>query len=147
MGTESNLAAGVREKRRFPRLAGRYPLRFKVINERTSIEPYRTGTTLDLSRGGLRFVTEARLSVSDNLAVHLTIPGGARTVSGLAEVLRVKLAEEAEPRGGARPIVEVFEVAVCFLWSGWHDGEMQQIIAHYVRGELESGEGREVRWQ
>jgi len=146
VGTDSNLAAGVREKRRFPRLTGRFPVRFKVINERTSIEPYRTATTLDVGRGGLRFMTEARLGVGDHLAVHLAIPNCPRTVSALAEVLRVKLAAASEPRRHAQPNIEVFEVAVCFLWSGWHDGEMQQIIADHVNRALESGEGREAPW-
>jgi hypothetical protein len=146
VGTASDNPGRFREKRRFPRVAERFPVRFKVINERTSVEPYRTATTLDIGRGGFRFLTEAPLRVGDHLAVHLTMPACEQTISALAEVSRVKTSDPEEIRGGPRPDVAVFEAAACFLWSGWHDGDMQRMIGDYVKEALRSREGQEAAW-
>jgi len=130
--TGRRVEAEVKERRRYPRLRCRFRIRFKVIDEATSVRPYRSGVTVDLSRGGLRFVTDRAVGLGDCLAVHLTIPGRGRIVAALAEVLRTKTVPSQG--AGGRPRVEV---GARFLWSGWHDGEMQREIADFVREELE----------
>ena len=122
----------IRERRRFPRLTGNFSLKYKTINENTSIQAYRMGTTCDLARGGLRFLTTEELKIGDTLAIQLTIPAGNRVIAALTEVLRVTPIETdtAEEASGQ------FEVGVCFLWSGWHDGEMQREISDFIQEEL-----------
>lgn len=98
-------------------------MRFKIVDATTSSQPYRDGTTLDLARGGLRFETTERLQVGDCLALHLTLPGSGQVVAVLADVRRLRAL-----RGG-----QAHEVGVSFLWSGWHDNEMQRALAAFVR--------------
>ena len=132
-GMENSASAAVRERRRFPRVTGCFPLQYKVIDPETSIQPYSAGTTVDIARGGLRFLTERELQIGDCLAVHMSIPGRDRLIAALTEVLRV--IQRDEGKSGSPPS---FEIGVCFLWSGWHDGAMQREISDFVRTELEN---------
>ena len=52
----------------------------------------------------------------------MTIPGTDRVVATLMEVVRA--VRDGDGAGT--------EVGACFLWSGWHDGDMQRAIADYV---------------
>ncbi len=120
-----NTISSARERRRFPRLPIEFDVRFRVVDATTSTREESTGRTLDLARGGLRFRTETTVCEGDVLALHMTIPGTDRVVATLMEVVRA-----------ARDGDDGTEVGACFLWSGWHDGDMQRAIADFVDGIL-----------
>lgn len=123
-----NTISSARERRRFPRLPIEFDVRFRVVDASTSAREESVGRTLDLARGGLRFRTAATVAEGDVLALHMTLPGGDRVVATLMEVVR------------ARPSDDGSEVGACFLWSGWHDGDMQRAIADYVDRLLSESE-------
>lgn len=113
------------DRRRFPRL--RESCRIRVRPLAAASIPGAEGhdaVTVNISGGGLAFVSEQRAEIGDFLALELTMPEFSSPVVALGRVAWV--AAPSPP----------CEVGVEFWWVGWGDDSAQRAISDFIKSEL-----------
>lgn len=98
-----------KNSRRFKRIRAAYLVKYQVNGKG---EP-RITNARDISAGGLRFWAEEKIPVSSVLKISVYLPPLARSVEGMAQVLRVRRSKEGF----------VYYVAVSFLDLNQKDRE------------------------
>lgn len=108
---EEKAAGGRGERRKHPRLDKIITMRYQKLESLSEKTPYEEGVLLDISSGGLRFLSNGPLAINSQLVIVLQFPGwlndnGRWELAGntgetgalqaLGQVLRVQ-ASPAEP--------------------------------------------------
>ena len=76
------------EKRRFPRLDGRFPLKYRDL--RKSDEESRGSISKNLSEGGVRFRSDRFISLACRLVVELNLPTLAKPIKAISKVAWIR---------------------------------------------------------
>ena len=91
------------DKRRFPRVSARFPIRYKELRGNTYLSK---GTlTKDLSKGGARFRTDRFMSLACHLFVELDLPHALKSIKTISKVAWIR----------KLPVGDDYEVGTQFL--------------------------------
>ena len=83
------------QRRNFVRVTALYPVTFQTVTREGLSDSYK-GTMLDLSGGGMRFLTEERVDNRSLLYVQLALPNG--DLQTPVRVCRVEKTEDSKPQ-------------------------------------------------
>jgi hypothetical protein len=72
---EEKIAGGQGDRRKHPRLGKIIKMRYQHLEKISDKSPYLEGDLVDISSGGLRFLTEQPLEVNSQLVIVLEFPG------------------------------------------------------------------------
>ena len=123
MGDEQAKSGGA-ERRQFPRLREACKIRVRPLAGMTTSDPGAEGVTVNISGGGLCYMSEERYEPGTFLAVELTLPEFPSAVVALART------SFASPEGPPH------ETGLEFWWVGWDDNSVQQQISTFIKSEL-----------
>ena len=93
------------QRRNFVRVPATYPFNFQILNQEGLSDVYK-GTMIDLSGGGIRFLTEERMENKSLIYAQLNLPSGT-----LETPLRVCRVERTEDSKRYRVSTEFHELA------------------------------------
>ena len=110
------------EKRRFRRIEGRFPLKYKDL--RKTDEESRGSVSKNLSAGGVRFRSDRFISLACRLVVELNLPTLAKPIKAVSKVAWIK----------KLPVGDDYEIGNQFLEIARQD---KNIIQDFVKGQLE----------
>lgn len=83
------------QRRNFVRVTALYPVTFQTVTREGLSDSYK-GTMLDLSGGGMRFLTEERVDNRSLLYIQLALPNG--DLQTVVRVCRVEKTEDSKPQ-------------------------------------------------
>ena len=110
------------EKRRFPRIEGRFPLKYKDLRK-TNGES--TGSvSKNVSEGGVRFRSDRFISLACRLVVELNLPTLTKPIKAVSKVAWIK----------KLPVGDDYEIGNQFLEIARED---KNIIQNFVKKQLE----------
>lgn len=115
------------DKRRFPRLKDSCVIRFRRVESDSFPQEGTEALTVNISGGGICFVSKEQCEHDALLAIELTLPEFDSPVVSLGRTVW------CEPTDDGR-----FEVGMEFWWIGWGDDGAQQAISGYIKKALES---------
>lgn len=118
------------ERRKFPRLREKVAIRVKPIAGATAPRGGLDTMSVNISGGGLRYVSPDPVKVGEFLAVEMSLPDFSSPVVAMARGV------SCEPGSGG------YEVGVEFWWVGWGDDSAQRAMAEYIKGELRQRDPR-----
>ena len=110
-----------REKRRFPRIESRFPLKYKDL--KLTGDEFRGTVTKNVSEGGVRFRSDRFISLACRLVVELNVPGLAKPVRAISKITWIK----------KLPAGDDYEVGNQFLEISRED---MNIIQDFVKLEI-----------
>ena len=113
----------INEKRKFPRIESRFPLKYKDL--RRMGEEYRGTVSKNVSEGGIRFRSDRFISLACRLVVELSLPSITKPIRAVSKITWIK----------KLPAGDDYEVGNQFLEISREDKE---VIREYVREELET---------
>jgi c-di-GMP-binding flagellar brake protein YcgR len=76
------------DKRRFPRIDGRFPLKYKDLKK--ADEESRGSISKNLSEGGVRFRSDRFISLACRLVVELNLPTLAKPIKAISKVAWIR---------------------------------------------------------
>lgn len=76
------------EKRKFPRLSSRFPLKYKDL--RKANEEPRGTVSKNISEGGLRFRSDRFISLACRLVVEINLPELEKSVKAVSKIAWIK---------------------------------------------------------
>ena len=109
------------EKRRFPRVESRFPLKFRDL--RKTEEEYTGTVSKNVSEGGIRFRCDRFISLARRLVIELNLPELGRPVRVVSKITWIK----------KLPTGDDYEVGNQFLEISRED---RNIIKNFVEGNL-----------
>ena len=110
------------EKRRFPRIEGRFPLKYRDL--RKAEEESRGSISKNLSEGGVRFRSDRFISLACRLVVELNLPALPKPIKAISKVTWIK----------KLPAGDDYEIGNQFLEITRED---KNIIQDFVEKQLE----------
>ncbi|MGB2705621.1 MAG: PilZ domain-containing protein [Candidatus Omnitrophota bacterium] len=111
------------EKRRFPRIQGRFPVKYKDLRKKD--EGFRGTVSRNLSEGGVRFRSDRFISLACRLVVELNVPELTKPIRAVSKITWIK----------KLPAGDDYEVGNQFLEISRQDKE---IIQDLVKAEIEN---------
>lgn len=112
------------DRRRFPRLRESCHIRVKSLDEGGVPARGVDAITVNISGGGLCYLSQEPVEEGRFLAVELELPEFGSPVVALAR------ASYCGPAGAG------YEIGIEFWWVGWGDESAQRAIAEYIKHEL-----------
>ena len=76
------------EKRRFPRIPSRFPLKYKDMRKKD--EEFRGTVSKNLSEGGVRFRSDRFISLACRLVVELNLPELTKPIRAVSKITWIK---------------------------------------------------------
>jgi c-di-GMP-binding flagellar brake protein YcgR len=83
------------QRRNYVRVTAIYPITFRPVTQEALSDSYK-GTTMDISGGGIRFLTEEQLEKGSLLNVQLELP--KKDLQTLVRVCRAEKVEDSNPQ-------------------------------------------------
>ncbi len=114
------------DKRRFPRLKESCSIRFRHVESDSFPQEGTDALTVNISGGGICFVSAEKLAHDSLLAIELTLPEFDSPVVSLGRTVWCEPLDDGK-----------FEVGMEFWWIGWGDDGAQQAISGYIKKALE----------
>ncbi len=111
------------EKRKFQRIASRFPLKYKDL--RKSGEESRGTISKNLSEGGVRFRSDRFISLACRLVVELNLPALARPIRAVSKIAWIR----------KLPAGDDYEVGNQFLEISRDD---KALIQDYIKQEFQN---------
>lgn len=111
----------VPEKRRYPRVETRFPLKYKELQEPS--REYRGTITKNLSEGGVRFRSDRFISLACRLVIELNIPSATRPIRAISKITWIK----------KLPVGDDYEVGNQFLEISKED---RNFIQNFVDSQI-----------
>ena len=115
------------DKRRFPRLKDSCVIHFRRVESDSFPAEGTEALTVNISGGGICFLTKQKLEQDALLAIELTLPEFDSPVVSLGRTVWCEPREEGK-----------FEVGMEFWWIGWGDDGAQKAITDYIKNTLDS---------
>lgn len=112
------------DRRRFPRLRANCRIRVKPLDDDGVPATGSDAITVNISGGGLCYMSSTPVEVGRFLAVELDLPEFGSPVVALARA------------SFCAPAANGHEVGIEFWWVGWGDESAQRAIAEYIKNEL-----------
>ena len=117
------------DHRHFPRIRDSARIKWRVAEGATPASPaIDDGLQINISGGGVCFLSQAPVDLGTMLAVELQLPNYPSGIIALARVVWVDEVDRVEECG--------FEIGAEFHWIGWDSNFAQQQIAGYVKSRL-----------
>jgi len=106
--------SGYEEKRKFPRIHGRFAVKYKDMRKKD--EEFRGTVSKNLSKGGVRFRSDRFISLACRLVVELNVPELVNPIRAISKIAWIK----------KLPAGDDYEVGNQFLEMSRQDREIIQ---------------------
>lgn len=113
--------------RQFPRVADSANLKWRVIVNGPQTGPTMRGLQLNISGGGICFLSNDPVPEGKMVALELQLPGFPSAILAMGKVVWSKPAPDAPGE---------FEIGAEFHWIGWDSAAAQEQVLNYIRRKL-----------